>query len=205
MTNCRKFLPLLLLVLVGCGSGAATNNGWVSNEQTKRVVVSQSTRTYKGVGATKEEMEKVVKPPPPLPPLKDLQFALPAGWDKSFSTNKNEWTLQRRQIFLYGIAVTRAPIETEPKTLDAYLANIRKNPDAAGFIWPQVDQSGNTGDGFYIVGRPRLATDVTNTSLVQVGFIVVRQINGDRFRFICYLISDELRQEALDICKGARF
>lgn len=194
----------LALVLAGCGRSKPENDGWVDNRETKLKVIRPATKVSKGAGATDEQLKKVVVPPPKLPALRDLQVTLPAGWAASWLDLTNEWAYDKRELKVtYRVAVTRSV--QEPPTLEAYLKQIKDKPDENTFIWPAIVESGNLPDGFYIVGRPRQITDVTNTDLVDIGFIVVRQIGGDRIRFKTHRVDDAARQEALDFSKSARF
>jgi hypothetical protein len=193
----------LALVLAGCGK-KPEDGGWVGAEKTNMKELRPATKIAKGIGATDDQLKKVVVPPPKLPALRDLQVTLPAGWAASWLDLSNEWAYDKREPkATYRVTVTRSV--QEPPTLEAYLKQIKDKPDDGTFIWPAINESGNLPDGFYIVGRPRQITDVTNKDLVDVGFIVVRQIGGDRIRFRTYNVDDAARQEALEFSKAARF
>lgn len=194
----------LVLALAGCGKKEPEPGGWVGAEQTKRKVLQQETKIRKGIGASDDQMKKVLPPPTKLPPLRDLQVTLPAGWSASWLDLTNEWAYDKREEKVtYRVSVTRSV--QEPTTLDAYLKQMRERPDENTFIWPAIVESGALPDGFYVVGRPRQVTDITNKDLVDVGFVVVRQIGGDRIRFRSHRVDDAARQEALEFSKSARF
>lgn len=201
-------VPAVLLALTGCGGGdsKAKPGAWVETE-TKVVVIksTQPKQTRVNIGAPPEVIKKVVPPDEKLPMLGTLQVVLPAGWTREFSSNTNEWFLDKPEAKnLTRVRVTRSPKQIEPATAAEYAKFLLK-PDEENFVWPQVTETGMLPDGFFIIAKCRLAADVTNMNL-DTGFIVVRTIGGDRIKFKCHrVIDDAVRQEALEMCKAAHF
>jgi hypothetical protein len=204
---------LAALVLTGCGKDKPEPGKWVGEE--KSYVVEQTKRstrkdTAKGQGATVDQIKPTIKPEVPVPKLATLQVNGP-GWRSTFNKDANVWYLDKdivvsdfgakRQI---RVTVVRSPVEVEPATLAEYTKFLHDRPDEEGFVWPQVVESGNLPDGFYIVGKVRSATDVT-ARVLDTGLCVVRTIGGDRLRFKCIKLPSELQAEALEMCRGARF
>jgi len=200
-------LPLVAVLLVGCGKKEAKPGDWVEAKPQYTTIRSTmpAPQTRVSQGARPEDVQKVVPPPVNLPKLSTLQFDVGLGWNREYLANENRWVIDKRELKnVTRIYVERSPTQTEPGTRDAYIKYLQK-PDEGGFIWPNVIDSGDLADGFYIVARNRLATDVTNTNL-DLGFVVIRTIGGDRIRFKCHRVLDEpSRGEAMEICKAARF
>lgn len=204
-------LPAALFIATGCGGssdGKGKPGAWVENEPKTVVVKStQPKQTRVNIGAPPEVIKKVVPPDENLPKLATLQVNLPVGWTKEFSSNTNEWYLDKAEPkkHLTRVRVSRSPKQIEPATAAEYAAFLKDKPDEEGFIWPQVMQMGELPDGFFIIGNCRLKADVTATHL-DTGIIVIRTIKGDRLKFKCHRLDDDaVRQEALEMCKSAQF
>jgi len=202
-------LPLLVLVVVGCGKKEAKPGDWVGAEP-KYVTIrsTQPVQTRVSIGARPEDVAKVVPPPVNLPKLKTLQFDVRLGWNPEFLENENKWYVDKREAKnLTRITIEREPSPPAPATLDAYMKFLKKPAgDEGGFVWHEVVESGNLGDGFYIVARIKQAVDFTNSRDLDTGFVIIRNIGGDRIRFKCHRVLDNAaRGEAMEICKGAHF
>jgi hypothetical protein len=208
-------VSLVAIVLAGCGQNEPKPGQVVGNDPKVTVIPGKRKVVDKeAYGAQPEEIQKVIPPAVVLPKLATLQFTPPVGWNSKYLENENLWYIDRREQVTPGgdikfqarIVVSRSPKESEPATLDAYMKFLNKpGGDEGGFVWPQVVQSGNLGDGFFIVAQVRQATDVTKNNTLDTGFIVVRTIGGDRIKFKCHKIDLPAQQEALDICRNARF
>lgn len=201
-------VPVVAVLLVGCGKKDAKPGDWVEAKPQYSPIRSTmpAPQTRVSQGARPEDVQKVVPPPVNLPKLSTLQFDVGLGWNREYLSNENKWVIDKRELKnITRIYVERSPTQIEPATRDAYIKFLQK-PDEGGFIWPNVIDSGDLADGFYIVARIRQATDVTNTRDLDTGFVVVRTIGGDRLRFKCHrVLDDATRAEAMEICKAARF
>ena len=213
MRNRWYLLPALAaIVLTGCGKEKGKPGEWVGADPTQ-FTITQTRRgtgndSGKGQGATMDQLKVVARPDPVLPKLSTLQ--VPGGWHSQFDKSFNVWHIDKEVTVsdfgakrLTRITVSRSPTEIEPGTLDGYVKFLQK-PDEQGFIWPQVQESGAVPDGFYIVAKVRSSYDVT-ANVLDTGLCVIRTISGDRLKFKCIKLPEELRQEALDLCRGARF
>lgn len=213
MGNRWCLLPALTAILLtGCGKDKPKAGDWVGAEPTQyTVTVTKRVTgkdTGKGQGATMDQLKAIARPDQVLPKLSTL--LVPGGWRNNFDPLVNEWHIDKEVVVsdfgakrLTRITITRSPTESEPKTMDAYIKFLQK-PDEQGFIWPQVMESGAVDGGFYIVAKVRSATDVT-ANVLDTGLCVVRTVGGDRLKFKCIKLPDELRAEALDLCRGSRF
>jgi hypothetical protein len=206
-------LGIVAVFLSGCGKDEPKPGGWVEaapKYATVRVKEGK-TVTKEAYGDQPEVIKKVVPPPVVLPKLGTLKVNA-AGWQTEYLPNENLWYIDRPEKIVPGgdikykvrITVTRSPTQTEPTELGAYIKFLQK-PDEGGFIWPQIVQSGNLGDGFYIVAQVRQASDITKNNNLDTGFIVVRTIGGDRLKFKCHKVDLVTQQEAIEICKNASF
>jgi hypothetical protein len=203
-----KAIPLAVLILVGCGRNDGPRpGGWVETE-TKKITVREGdprpVTRWEGPGHGPDVIKKVLKPEKVLPKLAGLKIPTPAGWRAQYIEYANEWVIDEEDPkFPTRVTVKRAPVESEGSDMNAYLKHIRKRADDENFIWPEIVQSGNLPDGFFIVGHARYVSDVTNKN-PELGFIVIRNLGGDRIRFKCVKAKDDAtRQEALEMCKNA--
>jgi hypothetical protein len=213
MLKCWYLLPAMTAILLtGCGKERAKPGDWVGADPSTQIVTNTrkgvARDTGKGQGAKMEELKVVARPDTVLPKLSTL--LVPGGWRNNFDPLANQWHIDKEVVVsdfgakrLTRITISRSPTEIEPAALDAYVKFLQK-PDEQGFIWPQVMESGAVDGGFYIVAKVRTAIDVT-ANVLDTGLCVVRTINGDRLKFKCIKLPDELRGEALELCRGARF
>jgi hypothetical protein len=199
-------LAVILVAALGCGE-KDRRTGWVENAgQTSRETPAPVRQTRQVQGASPDAIQKVTKPDVPLAKLKEMKFTLPAGWTAQFDNNTNEWFLDKQaDKQLTRVRVVRAPVQNEPNSADAYYQFLQQ-PDEAGYVWPQLIQSGSVGDGFFLIAKCRLSSDQINPH-PDVGFVVIRNLGNDRFRFKCHNVhnNDTLREEAMSICRTARF
>ena len=92
-----------------------------------------------------------------------------------------------------------------PKDLGDFVEKLQKEGDhfIYGLYWTNVTKKGKLPDGYYVVGKLKLKSD---KEAKRTGFSIVRDLGGNKVVFECFSVDDDKQlQEAMDICKSAKF
>ena len=92
-----------------------------------------------------------------------------------------------------------------PKDLGDFVEKLQKEGDhfTYGLYWTNVTKKGKLPDGYYVVGKLKLKSD---KEAKRTGFSIVRDLGGNKVVFECFRVDDDKQlQEAMDICKSAKF
>jgi hypothetical protein len=148
-------------------------------------------------------------PPPPTPPpppapdapisLARMKIGAAFGREIKFDKDHNTWSYRQNNYNgSLGILVTVEELPAgSPTTLDAFAAKFTDK----GFIDPdrqytEITEKGEVADGFFVIGKLPPAKP---TGKPELGFVLVRNLNGARIRFrSTQVVTEPFVKESVD-------
>jgi hypothetical protein len=140
-----------------------------------------------------------------LLPFKDLQLTLPKGWKAAYD-GVSRWRVEKNGPPDHPVVtIWSLSSNQEPKNLVDFSHRLQTSTELTEgtYVLDRATEQGNFSDGYYVVGKFHPRKD---RSAKSIGFAMIRDLGGQKRIFECCKINDPAqREEALELCKSAKF
>jgi uncharacterized protein (TIGR03067 family) len=139
------------------------------------------------------------------PPLSDLKFTLPKGWEAKYS-DAVTWRISHGG-FAPSISAWWMVSRDYPKDLDDLVKKMQRSDYFGnGMYLTSVSEKGKLEDGLFVVGK--FKEGKAGKENKYIGIAIIRDFGGEKVIFESFSTSYDdakLLREAMDICKSAKF
>jgi hypothetical protein len=140
--------------------------------------------------------------------MSKLQATLPPGWKADYSKFLQAWDFTKFTPGPNGLNESnRLTVmeEADPLAVDAFAEKLKeKDFLSIDQVWTEVTEKGKLPDGWFIKGVVTNYRDKNDKP--RLGLVVMREVGGVKLRCKSTdLRSEDLRKEALDLCRSLFF
>ncbi len=197
----------LLLSLGACGE---KKSGGEATKASTTPAKAETVKTEPKAEPVKAEEPKAAEPAKPAADMSKLTLADKKGWEGEYNAALTSWTFEKYTPAKDG---TNEPNrfyldvlpDDAPKTVEEYATKLQeKDWQDFGYKYSEIKAKTALPNGFLITGLVQDMSDAT--AKPEAGFVLVFDVGGTKLR--CKsgtMTSEKLRDEALAVCKTAKF